>query len=459
MLRTSHKLPFVFLAALEAVILITVICMAEMLVRNGALTFAGDEQTIVYRSCSAALIFVTSLFAFGFYNWEFASGFAEVLVRAAAAYFVSCLAFLVLGYVLLTPTVSAWAFAGATVVSAPIILTIRNIFLHLAEDGWLKHRILVLGVGDAARRLHELEHGSVIRRFAIVGYLKCGEEDVKVHASPVLASPGEVKDFLRHADIDEIVVAVQDRRGNLPLDELIEARFRGIRISDYQTFSERVTGRVDLQAVRPSWFLYSSGFGLSSMQRGIKRGFDIIVSLLCLILLSPIFIAAALAIAIEGGGAVFYRQERVGLNGRPYMLIKFRSMRADAERDGVPRWAGQNDPRVTFLGNFMRKTRIDELPQILNVLYGDMSFVGPRPERPFFVDQLASSIPFYNDRHRVKPGITGWAQLNFSYGASAEDARKKLEYDLYYIRNVNIILDLLIIIQTLRVVVFFQGAR
>ncbi len=459
MLRTSHKLPFVFLAALEATILIAVICMAQMLVSNGALVFDGKEQTIIYRSCSAALIFVTSLFAFGFYNWEFASGFAEVLVRAAAAYFVSCLAFLVLGYVLLTPTVSAWAFAGATVVSAPIILTIRRTFLYLAEDGWLKHRVLVLGVGDSANRLHELESGSVIRRFAITGFIKCGEEPVKVDDRLVLYSPEEARTFLANTEIDEIVVAVQDRRGTLPLDELIEARFRGIRVSDYQTFSERVTGRVDLNAMRPNWFLYSSGFGLSNMQRAIKRSFDIFVSLIGLILLSPIFLAATLAIAIEGGGAVFYRQERVGLNGRRYMLIKFRSMRADAERDGVPRWAGQNDPRITFLGNFLRKTRIDELPQILNVLYGDMSFVGPRPERPFFVDQLAASVPFYNDRHRVKPGITGWAQLNFSYGASAEDARRKLEYDLYYIRNVNIILDLLIIIQTLRVVMFFQGAR
>ncbi|MCW5699708.1 MAG: TIGR03013 family PEP-CTERM/XrtA system glycosyltransferase, partial [Rhodospirillales bacterium] len=267
-----------------------------------------------------------------------------------------------------------------------------------------------------------------------------------------------IVDWVRSNEIDEIVVAPDDRRGRLPLPSLIDCRLSGTPIIDHQRFWERETRRVDLAALKPDWFVYSEGFASGGLQRWAKRVFDIAVSASMLLLLSPVLALTALAIFLEDGGPAIYRQERVGFRGRRFTLMKLRSMRVDAEADG-PKWADQNDCRVTLVGAFIRKTRIDELPQLINVLKGDMSLVGPRPERPFFVDSLKQLIPYYELRHCVKPGVTGWAQLNYPYGASIEDAWQKLEYDLYYIRSNNVFWDFLILLQTGRVVIWPKGVR
>jgi sugar transferase (PEP-CTERM system associated) len=225
-------------------------------------------------------------------------------------------------------------------------------------------------------------------------------------------------------------------------------------ITDYSTFWERETGKVDLDTLHPSWMIFSDGFVGGPTQAAIKRAFDILSGAIILILTLPIACLTAIAVRLESPGGVFYRQERIGLNGRPFMLLKFRSMRADAEKDGVPKWAQVNDERITRIGSFIRKVRIDEIPQVVNVLKGDMSFIGPRPERPFFVEELRQVIPYYAERHRVKPGISGWAQLNYPYGASIEDAKEKFQYDLYYIKNYSLFLDLIVLIQTVRVIVW-----
>jgi len=241
--------------------------------------------------------------------------------------------------------------------------------------------------------------------------------------------------------------------------ELLECKLHGIAVTGFMTFWERESGQVDFLHAGPDWFAFSDGFLLNQPQRALKRAADFAVSLAFLVLFLPLILATILAIRLESPGPIFYRQERVGLNGRIFRVWKFRSMRTDAESDGVPKWAGAGDSRVTRIGRFIRKARIDEIPQIINVLAGDMSFIGPRPERPFFVEQLREMIPYYELRHRVKPGITGWAQVNYPYGASVDDARQKLAYDLYYVKNNDMFLDIAILVRTVRVILFAEGAR
>jgi len=256
-----------------------------------------------------------------------------------------------------------------------------------------------------------------------------------------------------------VVLALEERRNALPLADLLRIKTTGVHVNDFSSFIERETGRVDLETVNPSWLIFNDGFSSGQVvSRALKRLFDIVVSGLVLLLTAPVILLFALLVRLDSKGPAFYRQTRVGLYGQPFDVIKLRSMRTDAEVNGV-QWASENDPRVTRIGNFIRKTRIDELPQLWTVLKGEMSFVGPRPERPEFVADLEQHLPYYAERHMVKPGITGWAQINYPYGASIEDSRHKLEYDLYYAKNCSPFLDLLILLQTLRVVLWNEGAR
>jgi sugar transferase (PEP-CTERM system associated) len=252
---------------------------------------------------------------------------------------------------------------------------------------------------------------------------------------------------------------MDDRRGGFPTEELLECRLRGIRVTDLLTFLERESGRVSVELMHPSWLIFSSGFRSDFVRLFSKRAFDVGVSLAILVASAPIALLAAAVIWLEDRGPIFYRQLRTGQNGRLFQIVKFRSMRVDAEGDGRAVWARQNDARVTRVGAWIRRLRIDELPQVLNVLLGHMSFVGPRPERPEFVGALAQKVPFYEERHFVKPGITGWAQVRYSYGASEKDAQEKLEYDLYYVKHHSLALDLLVLLQTVEIVLFRIGAR
>ena len=275
-----------------------------------------------------------------------------------------------------------------------------------------------------------------------------------------------IKAYCDREKVNEIVIAMDERRrnqdsgGGIPLDDLLECRMSGIEICDVQAFIEREVCKVDVDLLHPSWMVFSDGFVHNVWRDITKRSFDVFTALSVLLVTLPVMAVTALIIWVEGRfrDPILYRQDRVGLNGETFSVMKFRSMRTDAEKDGAV-WAQQNDPRVTRVGAFLRKSRIDELPQLFNVLRGDMSFVGPRPERPVFVDELSENIPFYRERHRVKPGITGWAQLCYPYGASTEDAKEKLQYDLYYLKNHSILLDLVILLQTVEVVLVGDGAR
>ncbi len=350
------------------------------------------------------------------------------------------------------------------VVHYPVVVLLRFGMLALADANPFKKRILIIGEGEMAGNIRGFISGQGTHTHALVGTFGETElSDLFGNDNAVAPDNYPTRDskLLKYAaekGIDEIVVATQEKRG-LPVWHLLECRMAGLEVVDYLTFWEREAGQIDLDEVRPTWLTMADGFVVDRTREVVKRGFDIIVSTLILTLTLPVTLLTALLVKIDSTGPVFYRQERVGKYGRTFDILKFRSMCNDAEKEGVPQWAQSGDARVTRVGQFIRKTRIDELPQVINVLKGDMSFVGPRPERPFFVENLQDEIPLYGVRHNVKPGITGWAQANYPYGASVEDARKKLAYDLYYVKNSSLFLDIVVLLQTVRVVVMLAGSR
>ena len=294
----------------------------------------------------------------------------------------------------------------------------------------------------------------------IVGYLPLRATRHAIEPSRILPADGSLHNMVRRYGVDEIVIAVRDRRGgNLPMQELLECKLAGVKVTDLSSFIERERGQVLLESLNISWMVLAEGFRLNFIREIVKRGFDLAVSAVILTLSLPVMVFAAICIYLESGGPILYRQERVGQEGKTFSIYKFRSMRIDAEKDGTPRWASANDDRTTRVGRIIRKLRVDELPQMFNVFKGEMSFVGPRPERPFFVRELTTRIPYYAARHSIKPGITGWAQVRYAYGASVDDTVEKLQYDLYYVKNHTLFLDILILIDTVEVVLWGKGAR
>ncbi len=322
-----------------------------------------------------------------------------------------------------------------------------------------KRRIVVLGAGLRAQRLKAMAQ-TPGAAFVVVGYVSMSEANRVIPEAIARDAIYNLADHVVLLNASEVVLALEERRNALPLKDLLRIKTTGVHVNEISTFLERETGRVDLDSVNPSWLIFSDGFSSGRMLSGVfKRLFDIAASLILIVLTAPLVLATAIAIKLESNGPVLYRQRRVGLYNVGFDIVKLRSMRVDAEVNGKAVWAEKDDPRITRIGRIIRKLRIDELPQAWSVLKGEMSFVGPRPERPQFVDDLEQQLPYYAERHMVKPGITGWAQINYPYGASIEDSRQKLEYDLYYAKNYSPFLDLLILLQTIRVVLWPEGAR
>ncbi|OQW80509.1 MAG: sugar transferase [Proteobacteria bacterium ST_bin14] len=322
-----------------------------------------------------------------------------------------------------------------------------------------KRRIVVLGAGLRAQRLKAMAQ-TPGAAFVVVGYVSMSEANRVIPEAIARDAIYNLADHVVLLNASEVVLALEERRNALPLKDLLRIKTTGVHVNEISTFLERETGRVDLDSVNPSWLIFSDGFSSGRMLSGVfKRLFDIAASLILIVLTAPMVLATAIAIKLESNGPILYRQRRVGLYNVGFDIVKLRSMRVDAEVNGKAVWAEKDDPRITRIGRIIRKLRIDELPQAWSVLKGEMSFVGPRPERPQFVDDLEQQLPYYAERHMVKPGITGWAQINYPYGASIEDSRQKLEYDLYYAKNYSPFLDLLILLQTIRVVLWPEGAR
>lgn len=458
------QLPLAVLAILEVALFFAAMYLG-VLIRFETFDLAAAEHVVgslQLRSAVFAAATFMAMAAMGLYNARQRSRLLGLLTRIAAAVGASAL-FCTIVYYLIP---SLFVGRGALLISAAIafvgVAIIRVVFDRIVDEDLFKRRVLVYGAGRRAGSIARLRRRSDRRGFMVVGYLPAdGDEPGHVDAAAQIQLSTSMLDCCERLQVDEIVVAMDDRRRGFPMDELLECRLEGIEVIELVTFLERETGKVRLDVLNPSWMIFSDGFRQGRVHSAMERAFDIAASLLLLVVALPIMVLAVLAIKLEDGwrAPVLYRQTRVGQYGRPFKLMKFRSMRTDAESAGRPIWAAKNDARVTRVGAFIRKTRIDELPQILNVLRGQMSFVGPRPERPEFVSQLNERIPYYRERHSIKPGLTGWAQLCYPYGSSEDDAAEKLQYDLYYVKNHSPLFYLAIVIQTVEVIVWGKGAR
>jgi len=353
------------------------------------------------------------------------------------------------------------SLALAVLVAIGGLMLIRHLLVLPLVANFAPHRVLVLGTGPEARLVEASMSAANLPGLSLVGFYALEKvDDMTVSPQRVIARGASLEQVVRQLRINEIIVAVRQQRGGvLPLRSLLDCRLNGVRVTDLSRFFERVHGQVPIESLKVSWLIYGNGYRQNWRRTFMKRVFDIIAAAVLLVLTLPIMAIAALSIFLEDGAPVIYRQNRSGARGYTFTLFKFRSMRKNAEEPGKAAWAAVNDSRVTQVGRILRRTRIDELPQLLNVLRGEMSFVGPRPERPEFVALLTEQIPFYAVRHSVKPGLTGWAQVRYSYGATVEQSVKKLEYDLYYVKNHTLVLDLVILLETVRVVLLGEGAR
>lgn len=401
----------------------------------------------------------TAMIAVGVYGADALQSLRRAVARILVAISLGIIFLSVLFF--LSPAITFWRsnLFYAMGISAVSLIAIRILLGKMLGSHVFKRRVVVLGAGPRAARLKALQQqpGSA---FVVVGYVSMSEANRVIPEAIARDAIYNLADHVVLLNASEVVLALEERRNALPLKDLLRIKTTGVHVNDISTFLERETGRVDLQSVNPSWLIFSDGFSSGRMFSGVfKRLFDITASLILLVLAGPIILITALAVKLESKGPAFYRQRRVGLYGVGFDCLKLRSMRQDAEVNGQAVWAEKDDPRITRIGRFIRKVRIDELPQCWSVLKGEMSFVGPRPERPQFVEDLEQQLPYYAERHMVKPGITGWAQINYPYGASIEDSRQKLEYDLYYAKNYSPFLDLLILLQTIRVVLWPEGAR
>jgi len=455
-------LPMVALATVEVVIFYTSLLAA------GHLRFGVDLAQLERQRgplWPRALLFSAAmaicLLAFGLYSARQRARSGGILVRVAIAVLSGIVVTAACFYIIPDLWIGRGVLSLAALTAALIVLMLRLGFSHLMDETPFRRRVVVYGTGQRATAVSQLRRRADQRGFVLTGFVRPEGEGLNVPEARVLNPEGPLLRYCQRAAIDEIVVAMDDRRRAFPVRELLECRLAGIDVIDLLTFLERETGRVRIDVLNPSWLIFGKGFRRGSLRRFSSNMLDVFTSLILLIVSLPVMLATMAAIKLEEGwrAPVFYRQERVGLGGRTFDLLKFRSMRLDAEVNGQARWAQRGDPRVTRVGAVIRKLRIDELPQILNVLRGDMCFVGPRPERPQFVASLAEAIPYYLQRHCVKPGITGWAQLCYPYGSSQQDAVEKLQYDLYYIKNSGFLLDLSILVQTAEVVIFGKGAR
>jgi sugar transferase (PEP-CTERM system associated) len=421
----------------------------------------GSIGTLWIQGIVFAATMMLALFAMGMYSARQRSSPEGLVLRIIGAGVFAYVALAFLYYSVPSHFLGRGILALMILVGATACATIRVIMSYVVDESIFKRRVLVYGAGKQAALITQLRRRSDQRGFVIVGFVKCADGSVDVAPEKLLQNGGSLLTLCRQLQVDEIVVAMDDRRRSFPVKDLLDCRLSDIDVIDLPSFLERETGKVRLEVMTPSWMIFGEGFSRSAPRQVTARTLDILASLVLLSLTWPIMLVTIIAIKLEDGirAPVLYRQRRVGFEGKTFDVLKFRSMRVDAEKDGRAQWAKKGDRRVTRVGSVSRTIRIDELPQIFNVLAGDMRFVGPRPERPEFVEELSEKIPYYRERHFVKPGITGWAQLCYAYGASHQDAIEKLQYDLYYVKNHSLLFDLSILVQTVEVILWRKGAR
>lgn len=451
---------FLLLAFVEYFSFVSVYLFATPLLNFQPAQATGTTQWA--EAMFAGLILILTISSMGLYDTRQREGIKGALSRLLVAFFCG---FLVIASLdtLLPQFKNDPIYIGSFVLLAFVYSILLRIYFYKFVDGKiLQRRVMVVGAGKRAASISKLRRKTDRRGFDLVGFVRTsGEETVQVDSTKLINIDDDIRKFAIQNQIDEIVIAPDDRRRKLPLDGLIDCRMSGIAIIDLLDFFERETEKIRLDLIQPSWLIYTDGFKRNILRATAKRTFDILISSLLLVVCSPLMVLTALAIMLEsrGKGGVLYRQQRVGRDGKCFNLYKFRSMYTDAEKDGVARWAQKNDSRITRVGSFIRKYRLDELPQLWNIFVSDMSLVGPRPERPEFVEQLCKVNALYKERHRVTPGLAGWAQVSYPYGASKKDSMEKLQYDLYYVKNHGLLFDFYILVQTVEIVFFKKGVR
>ena len=445
----------------------------EVMLISGSVALAaqihgiGGSEAILWKIALVTVVCQLCFYYNELYNLTIVQSSRELVVRllqaTGAAASVLAAACLAVPSIILDPG----TFVTALGVFVLAVLTWRLTFNRFANDPRLDERILILGTGRAARLLARQMGAQQDFAYRFVGFVderdnesgtEARDRDEAVPPVHVLGRAHDIGRLVLEHRVNRIVVSLSDRRGHLPIEQLLRAKLSGVRVEDATTTYERLTGKILIDDLKPSWLIFSDGFRASHLTRVVKRMLDLALSIIGVVLAAPMMILTAIAVRLDSPGSVLYSQERVGENGHVFRLYKFRSMRVDAEH-GTPVWAHDNDGRATRVGRFIRLTRLDELPQLWNVMRGDMSFVGPRPERPYFVEQLAAVVPFYVQRHAVKPGVTGWAQVKYRYGSSIDDATEKLRYDLYYIKHLSVVFDLTIVIDTVKVILSRKGAQ
>jgi sugar transferase (PEP-CTERM system associated) len=450
-------MPLILLGFAEALAILAAYCLtfdfvSDLKGNRGALR----AQSTLFTACA-----IVSMITMGLFCQRLRDRFSGVLLRVTVSLIAGGMAARWLSLIFLDLWIPGPVLAAAVTIAWLLLLLTRLINQRMIDGDIFKRRVLVVGSGRCAARILRLRRRTDQRGFRLVGFVAVEGDDTAVPIDRIVDMQGSLTEYARAHAIHEIVVAMDDRRRNFPFRALLDCRLAGVEVCELASFLERETGKVFLDTVSPSWLIFGGGFRRSGLRQCLERGFDLVISGIIVIASLPCMLLVVVAIKLEDGWAapVWYTQERVGQYGLVFKVLKFRSMRPDAELDGHAHWAQANDSRVTRVGSFIRKTRLDELPQLFNVFIGTMSFVGPRPERPMFVARFGEEIPYYDGRHSVKPGITGWAQLCYPYGASDHDALEKLQYDLFYVKNHGLVFDFMILLQTAEVILFGRGAR
>lgn len=418
----------------------------------------ADE--LLPRALFFSFVMLISMAATGRYQRLMDSGFTGEALSVSLSFIIGLVAMSLLFYVFPDLFIGRGAFAYSLAIAFLGFLVVRKLFFQFVLDmDMLKRRIVIFGTGENARVVANVA-GLDRTGFMFLGYWPVPGHEERVTISRIIRTDQDLSFWANSHSVDEIIVALDDPFPQLLMDDILACKVRGIRVLDLPEFFEQEKHLINMDVLDARWWVFNSeGLDRGSFQYAVKRGFDLMISSLLILITWPIMFLAGLAIWLEsrGVGPIFYSQERVGADGKVFQVMKFRSMHTDAEKDGIARWAQQDDKRITLVGGFIRKSRIDELPQFFNVIKGEMSLIGPRPERPEFVEILRNQIPYYSERLRIKPGITGWAQVCYGYGASEQDASEKLKYDLYYVKNQSLFLDLLVLILSVEVVLFGQA--
>lgn len=441
----------------EGALIFAAIFLMHMLFM-GREVFLLHENLCLLRTSLVTIVFVLCLYFFDLYDLDVYSSLADTATRMTQAFGFGCIILAVIYYLFPSSVIPTRIFLLGYLLICVLLALWRFFYITALNKRLFAEPIIMLGSGKLAADIADEIINRIDAGYRIAAIVGHERPLFPTNDIPFYSHNEELSDICQRHKAEIIVAALDDRRGTMPVHDLINCKLNGVRILAGIGFFEKLTGKIMVERVNPDWIIYSSGFSTGRLLNAMKRGIDLLLAILGLTLAAPIMLLSAIIIKIESPGPVFYLQTRVGLRGNNFKVIKFRSMRQDAEKNGAV-WAAANDTRITRFGGFARQVRIDELPQLWNVLKGEMSFVGPRPERPVFVNILAKKIPYYSLRHNIKPGVTGWAQICYPYGASEEDALRKLEFDLYYLKNISLSMDTWIIFKTIKTVLFRKGGR